>query len=244
MNNITPVVKNLIIINILFYIATYILRTQQIDLTEILGAHYFNSPNFRWWQPITYMFMHSQDGISHILFNMFGLYMFGSILESHYGPKRFLNLYFIAGLGAIFLQWAVQAFELYQATGAIVDNGKMQLELLSQDKFNPKLFTESQASTVASVYFGTMVGASGAVFGIMTAFAMLYPNIEMMIIFFPVPIKAKYLVPIYILLELMLGVSRIEGDSVAHFAHLGGALIGFVLVKIWRRKGNYYDYYE
>jgi len=242
--NLTPVVKNLLIINVLFYAATWVLGAQGIDLYDILGAHYFDSPKFQIWQPITYMFMHDKNNIMHIVFNMFGLYMFGSILEAHYGAKRFINFYLITGLGAIFLQWAVQAIELYQITGSIVDNGKMQLDLLSQGQYNPQVFSEKQASNLMSVYFGTMVGASGAVFGIMTAFAVLYPNIELMLIFLPVPIKAKYFVPIYIVLELFLGVSRIEGDSVAHFAHLGGALIGYILVKLWRRKGNYYDYYE
>jgi membrane associated rhomboid family serine protease len=244
MNNITPVVKNLIIINIIFYVATWVLRAQGIDLTEILGAHYFDSPKFQIWQPITYMFMHSEADIMHIMFNMFGLYMFGSILEAHYGAKKFINFYLITGLGAIFLQWAVQAVELYQITGSIVDHGNLQLDLLAQKQYDPSRFSESQASNLASIYFGTMVGASGALFGIMTAFAVLYPNIELMLIFLPVPIKAKYFIPIYIVLELFLGLSRIEGDSVAHFAHLGGALIGYILVKLWRRKGNYYDYYE
>jgi membrane associated rhomboid family serine protease len=229
MNNITPVVKNLLIINVLFFAATWVFKAQGIDLNGILGAHYFDSPEFRIWQPLTYMFMHG--GLQHIAFNMFGLYMFGSILESHYGAKKFINFYLITGLGAIFLQWVVQAIELYQVTGAITVD-------ITQS------FPQSSIPTIESIYFGTMVGASGAIFGVMTAFAILYPNIELMLIFFPFPVKAKYFVPIYIVIELFLGVYRIEGDSVAHFAHLGGALIGYILVKLWRRKGNYYDYYE
>lgn len=242
MNNITPVVKNLLIINVIFYLASMFFETQGIDLAEILGAHYFNSPKFQIWQPITYMFMHAN--VMHIFFNMFGLYMFGSILENHWGSKRFLNFYLITGLGALALQWGVQAFELYQVTGSVIDQGNLPLDLLAKRQFNPQLFSEIDSAKIASVYFGTMVGASGAVFGIMTAFAVLYPNLELMLMFIPVPVKAKYFIPGYIVLELFLGISKIEGDSVAHFAHLGGALIGFILVKLWRNKSNYYDYYD
>lgn len=242
MNNITPVVKNLLIINVIFFLASMFFETQGIDLAEILGAHYFNSPNFKIWQPITYMFMHAN--VMHIFFNMFGLYMFGSILENHWGSKRFLNFYLITGLGALALQWGVQAFELYQVTGSVIDQGNLPLDLLARRQFNPQLFSEIDSSKIASVYFGTMVGASGAVFGIMTAFAVLYPNLELMLMFIPVPVKAKYFIPGYIVLELFLGISKIEGDSVAHFAHIGGALIGFILVKLWRNKSNYYDYYD
>ncbi|WP_113654311.1 rhomboid family intramembrane serine protease [Pedobacter namyangjuensis] len=243
MNNITPVVKNLLIINVIFYVATFLLR-EQIDLSQVLGVYYFDSPKFKIWQPITYMFMHSQQNIMHIFFNMFGLFMFGSILEAHWGAKRFLNFYLITGLGALALQWGVQAFEIYQITGSVFNASNLPLEQLSAGQFNPQQFTNSQASTVASVYLYPMVGASGAVFGIMTAFAVLYPNLELMLMFIPVPIKAKYFIPGYIVLELVLGLSRIPGDSIAHFAHLGGALIGFILVKLWRNKSTYYDYYD
>lgn len=242
--NIPPVVKNLLIINVIFYAATWVFKAQGIELADFLGAHYFDSPEFQIWQPITYMFMHSDKDVMHIVFNMFGLFMFGSILENHYGAKRFINFYLITGLGAIFLQWVVQAVELYQITGSIVDNGRMQLDLLANGQYNPEVFSNAQASNISSIYFGTMVGASGAVFGIMTAFAVLYPNMELMLMFIPFPVKAKYFIPGYIVLELYLGVSRIEGDTVAHFAHLGGALIGYILVKLWRNKNTYYDYYD
>jgi membrane associated rhomboid family serine protease len=243
MNNIhiPPVVKNLLIINVIFFIATWVFKQQGIDLADILGAHYFDSPKFGIWQPITYMFMHAD--ITHIFFNMFGLFMFGGILESRWGTKRFINFYLITGLGALALQWGVQAFELYQVTGSVVNHGNLPLDLLAIDQYNPQLFSEADSIKIASVYFGTMIGASGAVFGIMTAFAMLYPNVELYLMFIPVPVKAKYFIPIYIVIELFLGVARIQGDSVAHFAHLGGALIGFILVKLWKDKNTPYDYY-
>lgn len=231
MNNITPVVKNLLIINVLFYIATWLMG-QSIDLTDYLAVYYFDSPFFKIWQPVTYMFMHSQKNLMHIFFNMFALYSFGSILEAHWGGKRFINFYLITGLGALALQWGVQAFEVYQITGSVF-NSTYPSNISLVDK-----------STLEGIYFGPMVGASGAIFGLLVAFAVLYPNLEMYIMFIPVPIKAKYIIPVYIVIELSLGVAKIQGDSIAHFAHLGGALIGFILVKLWRNKSNYYDYYD
>lgn len=228
--NIPPVVKNLLIINVIFFIATYILR-QQINLEEYLSVFYFDSPFFKVWQPITYMFMHGS--ITHIFFNMFALYSFGSILEAHWGGKRFINFYLITGLGALALQWGVQAFEVYQLTGSVFND----LNTLS-------VSDAAQVKTLQQIYFGPMVGASGAIFGLLVAFAMLYPNLEMYIMFIPVPVKAKYIIPVYIVIELFLGVARFEGDSIAHFAHLGGALIGFILVKLWKNKNTYYDYYD
>ncbi len=243
MNNLTPVVKNLLIINVIFFIATQIFRYQGIELDNILGAHYFDSPKFGIWQPITYMFMHAN--MAHIFFNMFGLYTFGSILENHWGSKRFINCYLLAGLGALALQWGVQAFELYQITGSAINYGNLEIrDLLENGRYNPQNFSAPDANSIVSIYLTTMVGASGAVFGIMTAFAVLYPNMEMYIMFIPVPLKAKYVITGYIILELISGFSRVQGDSVAHFAHLGGALVGYLLVKLWRNKTTFFDYYE
>ena len=233
MNNINlpPVVKNLLIINALFFLATWVFEQQGLFLNEYLAVFYFNSPYFKIWQPISYMFMHAN--MTHIIFNMFALFSFGPILEAHFGSKRFLNFYLITGLGALGLQWAVQAFEVYQITGAVMNN----LNTLAVT--NPL-----NIKTLQGIYFGPMVGASGAIFGLLVAFGLLYPNIELYIMFIPAPIKAKYIIPVYIVIELLLGVGKIEGDSVAHFAHLGGALIGFILVKLWRNKNTYYDYYD
>lgn len=231
MNNITPVVKNLLIINVIFFFATWLFQQQGIALDQYLAVFYFDSPDFKIWQPITYMFMHGN--LTHIFFNMFALYSFGSILEAHWGGKRFINFYLITGLGALALQWGVQAFEVYQITGSSI-----------HDLTTLTVQNESDLRTLQQIYFGPMVGASGAIFGLLVAFGMLYPNLEMYIMFIPVPVKAKYIVPVYIVLELVLGFSKIEGDSVAHFAHLGGALIGYILVKIWRNKTTYFDYYE
>jgi len=233
MNNIyiPPVVKNLLIINILLFVATYLLPN--LNLGNLLAVYYFDSPNFRFWQPITYMFMHG--GIGHIFFNMFALYSFGSLLESRWGAKKFLIFYFITGLGALALQMAVQAYEVHSVLGQVT---------LFQG-WEKQINSEEAVATLQGVYGSQMVGASGAIFGLLVAFGMLYPNAELLILFIPVPVKAKYIIPVYILIELSLGIAQIQGDSIAHYAHLGGALIGFILVKIWKDKNtNFYTYYE
>jgi membrane associated rhomboid family serine protease len=230
-SNITPVVKNLLIVNIIFFVASYLLRNV-FDMDRWLAVYYFNSPNFKLWQIISYMFMHGN--LMHILFNMLALYFFGPILEYSVGPKRFLSLYFICGIGAIILQWIVQAIQVHGITGGFViahpelDSSYMAFGQVAQQLYN--------------IYNTPIVGASGAIFGLLVAFAMLYPNMEMMILFLPIPIKAKYIVPGYILIEIWSGVGQQSGDNVAHFAHIGGALFGFLVVKFWRlnRPNNYF----
>jgi rhomboid-like protein len=233
--NIPPVVKNLLIINVIFYIATLMFGGPM--MTQVLGVHYFDSPNFRIWQVITYMFMHDYSSLFHIMFNMFALYTFGTSIEFIMGSKRFLNFYLITGLGALALQLLVQSFEVYSITGSAVNDGNFMVDSLKRTiSFNPDLVSKDQASTLLGIYLTPMVGASGAIFGLLIAFGMLFPNAELFIMFIPVPIKAKYIIPIYVLLELFLGVKQFSGDSVAHFAHLGGALFGFILVKMWHLK--------
>ncbi|WP_259065592.1 rhomboid family intramembrane serine protease [Mucilaginibacter sp. X4EP1] len=224
--NLTPVVKNLLIINLICFIPFLFIDHQDPrgPVTTFLGGFYFNSPNFKPWQPITYMFMHG--GWEHILFNMFALFSFGPILEYAIGGKRFFNLYFICGIGAYVLQMVVQGIEIHGITGSFT---------IAQPLLDSTYFQYGdQAQKLHDIYFGPLVGASGAIFGVLVAFGMLYPNLELMILFVPVPIKAKYIIPIYIIIEIVLGVGQFGGDNVAHFAHLGGALLGFILVKTWR----------
>ena len=238
--NIPPVVKNLLIINIIFFIATVLFeKGQNSPLIEWLGVYYFDSPHFKIWQVITYMFMHG--GFAHIFFNMFALFTFGTAIEYIMGSKRFLNFYLITGIGALGLQFLVQSIEVYSTTGSMINHGSFVIDSIKGTiGYDPQRMTEEQASTILGIYLSPMVGASGAIFGLLIAFGMLFPNVELMIIFFPVPIKAKYLIPVYIVAELSLGVYKISGDSIAHFAHLGGALFGFILVKMWgiRRPGG------
>jgi membrane associated rhomboid family serine protease len=234
--NMTPVVKNLLIINIIFYAAAYILGHAGIfDMDHWFAAYYPDSPHFRLWQIVSYMFMHaplSQEwGFFHIMFNMIALVSFGPIIEQTIGNKRFLSFYFICGIGALACQMAVQAIELHAAVGAfsIRHLGEMSV-------------TAEQVAKVQSIYSAGLVGASGAIFGVLIAFGMLYPDLELMIIPIPVPVKAKYIIPGYIVIELFLGVRQYSGDSVAHFAHLGGALVGFIVIKLWgyRSRNNFY----
>jgi membrane associated rhomboid family serine protease len=239
---IPPVVKNLLIINVIFFAAKYILTAFNLDY--ILGAFYIDSQFFRIWQLITYMFMHGN--FMHILFNMFALFTFGGVIENRWGAKRFINFYLITGLGAVALQMGVQAYEVYQITGHALHNPIMLDFAQNMANINIPNLTEEQRNTLIGIYGYPMVGASGAVFGLLVAFGMLYPNSELYIMFIPVPVKAKYIIPIYIIFELSLGVAQVPGDSVAHYAHLGGALLGFILVKLWKDKDNnrFYKYYE
>jgi membrane associated rhomboid family serine protease len=240
--NTPTVVKNLLIINIIFYVATMMFGGPM--MTQVLGVHYFDAPNFKIWQVITYMFMHDYSSLFHILFNMFALYTFGSSLEYIMGSKRFLNFYLITGLGALGLQLLVQSIEVYNITGSAVNNGSFIIDSFKRSiSFNPQLISQEQASTLLGIYTTPMVGASGAIFGLLIAFGMLFPNAELFIMFIPVPVKAKYIIPVYVVLELFLGVKQFSGDSVAHFAHLGGALFGFILIKMWhfKRRDNFYE---
>ncbi|RBQ02806.1 rhomboid family intramembrane serine protease [Pedobacter miscanthi] len=232
---IPPVVKNLLIINILFFIGTLVFNANDTyPLVQWFAVYYFDSPSFKIWQPITYMFMHSPIDYLHIIFNMFALYSFGSILEQRWGAKKFLIFYFITGLGALGLQWAVQSIEIYNQIGHFIPD---------INKYIPK--NQAEIGLIRDIYFGPMLGASGAIFGLLVGFGMLYPNAELLIMFIPIPVKAKYIIPVYIVIELVLGVGKFQGDSVAHYAHLGGALIGFILVKIWKdKKDTFYTLYE
>ncbi|MDN3551123.1 rhomboid family intramembrane serine protease [Mucilaginibacter aquaedulcis] len=230
--NISPVVKNLLIINVLFFIGTYTLGSVIPDVIKYLPVYYFNSPNFRLWEVITYMFMHG--GFAHIFFNMFALFSFGPIVEYSMGPKKFLSFYFICGIGAIILQMLVQALEVHAITGGItIQHPGLDSSYLAYG---------AKAQSLYELYNTPVVGASGAIFGLLIAFGMLFPNMELMILFLPVPIKAKYIIPVYVVLELFLGVKQFSGDSVAHFAHLGGAILGYIMVKYWRlqRPNNFY----
>jgi membrane associated rhomboid family serine protease len=246
MNNIhiPPVVKNLLIINVLFFAAKYVLKGSGIDLDLLLGVFYIDSASFKPWQLITYMFMHGN--FMHIFFNMFALFMFGGVLEARWGAKRFINFYLITGLGAVALQMAVQAYEVHAITGSFFNNPIIIDRVANLAEIRVPGLTELSKDTLIGIYAGPMLGASGAIFGLLVAFGMLYPNTEMYVMFIPVPIKAKYLIPVYMLMELSLGVAQMPGDSIAHYAHLGGGLVGFILVKLWGDRNNdrFYTYYE
>ena len=237
-NTIPPVVKNLIIINVLMLAATYILEMKGIDLTNILGLHYIQSPDFKPYQLVTHMFMHG--GFMHLAFNMFALWMFGRVLESVWGPKRFFIYYFVTGLGAAALHTFVNYME-FQYYAAKISPQDVQA-VFSQ---GAELLQQGQnwvgpAGKLNMILNTPTVGASGAVFGILLGFGMLFPNTELMLLFPPIPIKAKYFVAGYGAIELFSGITGM-GANIAHFAHLGGMLFGFFLIRYWNRNTkNFY----
>jgi membrane associated rhomboid family serine protease len=264
-----PVVKNLIIINSLMLFLQVVLEKFGFGLNNILGLHYWHSQLFKPWQLLTHMFMHGN--LMHLFSNMFALWMFGSILENVWGPKRFLMFYLICGFGAALLHMGVvgyefktleNAFEAYQANPTL-DKYDLFLSQHSRPDMGPALFelrqnwmsnpaanygnqsvdflyhylygsTDVQGHHLDGIFDEATVGASGAVFGILFAFGYLFPN-TLLYFYFLVPIKAKYVVGAYALFELFSGIRNSAGDNVAHFAHLGGMLVAFIILKIWSR---------
>jgi len=263
LNDIPPVVKNLILINILMLLATWVLGTSlDIDLNNILGLHYFKSEYFEPYQIVTHMFMHG--GLMHLFFNMFALWMFGRVLETVWGSKRFFIYFIITGLGAA----ALHTFVIHLQMQSIMRDVAVYMSAPSPDAFAifikghfPEYYSQIykgvldnwysnpdslQYVSVSQQYITDLlkmkmdiptVGASGAVFGVLLAFGMLFPNTELMLLFPPIPIKAKWFVIMYGGLELWLGLTQ-PGSNIAHFAHLGGMLFGFILIKYWNSKSK------
>ena len=232
-DNLPTVTKNLIIINVLCWLATLFMN--KIDLTSLLGMHYPASREFYLFQLITYMFMHAS--FMHIFFNMFAVYMFGRVLESEWGPKRFLTYYMITGMGAAVINLIVTYIRI---KGLESDLEPEMVEMVYREGFDimkqSKQYVDPMLAQLNVMINSTTVGASGAVFGILLAFGMLFPNIPLMIIPFPFPIKAKYLVMGYGAIELFAGFANFSFDNIAHFAHLGGMLFGIIMVLYWRKK--------
>ena len=232
--SIAPVTRHLLIINVLVWLATIALqRAGIIDLNRWLGLHFWKGTNFNVVQLFTYMFLHDTSGIAHILFNMFSLWMFGSLLERVFGSKRYLFYYITCGLGAAFVQELVWQFSWQDILASSVTGptGASVGEII--DAIN-----QGHAAFTMNEFYNSLVtvGASGAVFGILLAFGMIFPNVPMYIFFIPIPVKAKWVVIGYGLLELYFGISGNQ-PGVAHFAHLGGMLAGILLILYWRHTG-------
>jgi membrane associated rhomboid family serine protease len=253
-----PVVKNLIIINVIMLLATWVFQSMGIDLAQVLGLFFFKSQYFHPYQIITHMFMHG--GITHLFFNMFALWMFGRVLESVWGSKKFLFYYFVTGLGAVVIHTLVNYLQLMPMmadASAFANTPSPDLMSLfikhyipkpnpqvydfitnwSLDKQNPGYIAQAIGMINDSVQFKMnipTIGASGAVYGVLLAFGMLFPNTQLMLLFPPIPIKAKWVVIIYGALELFLGITQ-PGSDVAHFAHLGGMIFGFFLIRYWNK---------
>ncbi len=231
------VVKNLLIINGLFFLATISLETAyRIDLFEKLGLFMPGSPYFQPYQFVSHMFMHAN--FNHIFFNMFALWMFGTAIENLMGSRRFLIYYMITGLGAAFLHLGVNYIELISLRNELLNAGLSPAELRNYVESPPERVPSDIAGALAGYirkFIIPTVGASGAVFGLLLAFGMFFPN-SYIYLFFAIPIKAKYFVMAYGALELYFGIVGRPGDNIAHFAHLGGMLFGFLLIRYWRRR--------
>ena len=236
MRNITETVKHLLIINVIFFLATLSLGDVMYDL---FALHYPTNDRFLPWQPLTHMFMHGDVG--HIFFNMFGLYMFGTPIEQMWGRKKFIFFYLSAGFGAAALQLGLYYYQVGDITDLLVAEGLTSSQISSF--FNTRDLPYSIAEQLGrekllsglSAFNGVMVGASGALYGVLVAFAFSFPNALLMLLFPPIPVKAKILVPILILGDLFFGFTSYSIGPVAHFAHVGGAITGFIMMWYWKK---------
>jgi len=241
--NMTPTVKQLLIINFIFFIGSQIVPVSY----ELFALHYPESNEFEIWQLITHMFMHAPfPNVMHILFNMFALYSFGSALEHFWGGKKFLFFYISCGLGAALLHTGVNYYFFQDGINTLTANGFNKIDilhLLNEGKIDTRwqeLLSVSDFENFTSSYFGTVVGASGAIYGLLVAFAYMFPNAELALMFIPVPIKAKYFVPGILAVDLFLGfkgqsIFGAGSTGIAHFAHIGGAVTGFLMMWFWKK---------
>ena len=240
MRNITETVKHLLIINIIFFIASVSLGEVVYDL---FALHYPSNPKFQYWQPLTHMFMHGDLG--HIFFNMFGLYMFGIPIEQMWGRNKFIFFYLSTGFGAAALQLLLYYYQISSISDLLLAEGLNASEVsrffLTSDLSYTLVDRIGRAELVSglSAFNGVMVGASGALYGVLVAFAFLFPNARLMLLFPPIPVKAKVLVPLLILGDLFFGFTSYSIGPIAHFAHVGGAITGLIMIWYWKK--NQFD---
>lgn len=238
MGRITDAIKHLLILNVLFFVATSLYGDQ---MYEWFSLWFPKNGNFGMWQLVTHMFMHG--GLAHIGFNMYALWAFGTPLERMWGRNKFLFFYFSAGLGAAVIHTGVNYYYFNEGLNALVNSGiaKSQvMEIIGGGQYSPGWYDIAPKSTIdnfLSAYNTPAVGASGAIYGVLVAFGMSYPNSELFLIFLPIPIKAKIFIPVLIGLDLFSGVTGygIFGQGIAHFAHVGGAIAGFIMMWYWKK---------
>jgi membrane associated rhomboid family serine protease len=236
MGRVSEIVKHLIIINVIFFITSIVFGELMYDL---FAMHYPNNSDFILWQPVTHMFMHGD--ITHILFNMFGLWMFGTPLEQMWGRQKFVFFYLSAGFGAVLIQTIVYHYDVMSVTQILIDNGLTNSDVdafYKTGRLNTSIIQsvgEDRLYSGIQSFKAVMVGASGALYGILVAFAMLFPNVQLMLLFPPIPIKAKFFVPLLILFDLFFGFTSYSVGPIAHFAHIGGAVTGFLMMWYWKK---------
>jgi rhomboid family protein len=246
MDRISKTVLHLIIINTIVLILTALnekgLFLPQINIVGSFALHYFENPNFHWWQYISYMFMHAD--FTHLLFNMYALWAFGTPLENIWGRNKFLFFYFSCGVGAALLHTGVNYYYVHHTLDALGSMGVTMEDLINTVNTNsyPRVWTEVASvdaiNNMGSSFASTTVGASGAIYGILVAFGMFFPDAKLMLFFIPYPIAARYFIPLLVALDLIMGFVggiTIFGGNIAHFAHVGGALIGFLIMLYWKK---------
>lgn len=244
MRNLPPGVAGLLVANVILFLAGTLVPQLHGRLVEWFAFWFPRHESFGWWQAVTYMFMHG--GIGHIFFNMFALYSFGLLLERQWGTRRFLIFYFLCGIGAGLVHTGVSWIEYQTLQHRLAESGVSPSAveaMLTTGRFSGPRNDPALRETVVSlyrIYASPMVGASGAIYGILVAFGLMYPNAKLAILFLPVPIAAKYFIPVLLALDLFSGVTGFSlfGGGVAHFAHVGGALIGFLLMWYWRKRNQ------
>ncbi len=235
MGRLTEAVKHILIINVILFFATQLYGDQ---MYQWLSLWFPKNNNFQWWQVVSHMFMHGN--LMHIAFNMYALWAFGTPLERVWGRNKFLFFYFSAGLGSAMLHTGVNYYLFNEGLSALVNAGMTEqqvLDIISKGQYSPDWYNIADQSTIQnflSAYNTPVVGASGAIYGILVAFAFMYSEARLMLIFLPVPIKAKYFVPLLLAADLFFGISNVN-TGIAHFAHIGGALIGFIMMWYWKK---------
>jgi len=254
LNNIPQVTKNLLLLNIFVFILTLVLGSKGVDLNQLLSTHAIGSPLFKPYQVVTHMFAHA--GFFHLLMNMWLFVMLGGYLERLWGPKRFFIFFLLCGFGAFLLQNAMSAYQLFELKAKIsasgIDISTINYYITSTSSIQESLseinnmgnISQSQATMIIDYVMqsnSSMLGASGAVFGVLAAFAILFPNQEFLL-YFAIPVKAKYLVGGYFIYEVYLSFQNNPNDQVAHLAHVGGAIAGALIVLYWRKRDrtNFY----
>lgn len=241
MGKVTDTVKHLIILNIIFFVAT---KTFGNNLFDSLALWFPKNDNFEVWQVFTHMFMHSQSFYLHIIMNMFGLWMFGTPLEQIWGRNKFIFFYFSAGLGAVFIPWIIDFYQFNTLVDSLIAGGfdkETILSTLNEGKYNTGwqiVIGENKVNSFTRIFNTAGVGASGAIMGLLAAFGINFPNSKLALIFLPVPVAAKYFIPVFLAYEMFSGIfgwSSVFGVNIAHFAHIGGALVGGLIAYYWKK---------
>ena len=237
MNNITGAIKHLIIINVILFVGPQFMK---LDFSNLLALHFPKNEHFGIWQYITHMFMHGSFG--HILFNMYGLWAFGAPLEKMWGKNKFIFFYFSAGIGAGLVYTLVNYYQFNEIYNLFINAGLQQSEIitiLESAKTNDlrviEFITQEQFNSIIGLYNAKAVGASGAVYGVLVAFGMYFKDAKLALIFLPIPIAAKYFIPILIAIDVFFGMTDYSIGNIAHFAHIGGAIIGFIIAWYWKK---------